>query len=348
MKLKPKKILIIIKRSNGDVFLSIPLINTLYEHYDKPQIDILVNEDTEGIARVLPHISNIHIYSKGDKGFDKVKAELNLLKDIYRKYDLSINLTSSDRTVLYSLISSKYSISAVELNNKKSWWKKLLLNSSYSIDWNKHVVLNNCEPLKLLGIEVENIKVETQVSDISISNIKEKLISNGINNNFVVFHTSAQYDYKIYPTDLRNKLINLLSDAGISVVITGGNTPIDQNISNELPKLDNVYNFIGKTKLDELLALISLSKCYIGMDTLVMHMSASLNKPIFAIFGPSRQVMWGPWKNNKDQIIKVFQAKMACVPCGLAGCDDKHGISECLYNIPPEEIFDEIMKDLNE
>ena len=35
---------------------------------------------------------------------------------------------------------------------------------------------------------------------------------------------------------------------------------------------------------------------------------------------------------------------MACVACGLAGCDGKHGKSECLEKIDPEIIFEEVKR----
>jgi heptosyltransferase III len=33
---------------------------------------------------------------------------------------------------------------------------------------------------------------------------------------------------------------------------------------------------------------------------------------------------------------------MSCVACGKAGCDDKHGKSDCLYRISPSLVFKEI------
>ena len=42
----PNKILIIIQRSSGDVFLSSSLIKILYEKYNSPKIDLLINSDT--------------------------------------------------------------------------------------------------------------------------------------------------------------------------------------------------------------------------------------------------------------------------------------------------------------
>ena len=58
-------------------------------------------------------------------------ANLYILIKLYKKYDLSINLTASDRSVMYALLAGKKSISAVEIEKKKSWWKKLLLNHYY-------------------------------------------------------------------------------------------------------------------------------------------------------------------------------------------------------------------------
>ena len=103
----PNNILIIIQRSNGDVFLSLSLINTLFKYYQSPQIDLLVNDDTLGVAKLLPHIHCIHTFSYIKKRNSKWGQEKEIVKSIFRKYDLSINLTASDRSVFYSLLAAK-------------------------------------------------------------------------------------------------------------------------------------------------------------------------------------------------------------------------------------------------
>ena len=40
--------------------------------------------------------------------------------------------------------------------------------------------------------------------------------------------------------------------------------------------------------------------------------------------------------------ITIFQANMPCVACGNAGCDNRHGKSECLDHISPKVVFDEV------
>ena len=56
-------ILIIIQRSNGDVFLSASLIQNLQQSFQPDAIDLLVNDDTLPIAQTLPFIRQIHTFS---------------------------------------------------------------------------------------------------------------------------------------------------------------------------------------------------------------------------------------------------------------------------------------------
>jgi heptosyltransferase III len=349
----PSKILIIIQRSNGDVFLSQTLINKIFESYNSPQIDILVNDDTILLAQLLSNISDIHQFSYSKKRTNKWTQEKEIVKKIFRKYDLSISLTASDRSVLYAIFASKKSISSIEQDNKKSWWKKILLTHFYYFDSKKHILLNNLESLNLLKIKHNNIQLLPEISKVSIDRVKNKLKKKGIND-FVIFHPSAQYKYKIYSQSSRDELLTYLSSLGPSIVITGSNNKIDSEIKANLPSLPNIYDFIGETSIEECFALSGLSQAYIGMDTLNMHIAASQNKRIFAIFGPTNLSMWSPWSNQlqlstKDNKpiqtygnVTIFQANMLCVACGKAGCYD-NGISECLYNISPKIVFNEII-----
>ena len=348
----PHKILVIIQRSNGDVFLSMTLIKKIYEYYESPQIDLLVNDDTLAIARLLPHINFIHTFSYQEKNDKRFKQEKVLFSKIFRKYDLSINLTASDRSVLYALLAGKKSISAIEKDNKKSWWKKKLLSDYYYFDSLKHILINNLEPLSILQIQHDYIQNSVKISDKTFTSIKKILDGKGIKN-FIIFHPSAQYNYKIYPQNLRNELLTYLSNLGIPILITGSTNEIDSDIKQQLPSLLNIIDLIGETTLEEYFALSELSLAYIGMDTLNMHIAAAQNKRVFAIFGPTNLKMWSPWSNQLQTSASfdmplqtygnatIFQANMHCVACGKAGCDDS-GISNCLSNISPRVVFEEV------
>lgn len=347
------KILIIIQRSNGDVLLAASLINEIYNHFQTDGIDLLINDDTLPVAKSLSNINKIHTFSYTKKNTNRWRQEREIINLIFRKYDLSINLTSSDRSVLYALLASKKSISAIERKTSKSWWKKKLLSSSYYFDSNKHILLNNLEPLSLLGIK-SSIKLSPLARDENAEqSIQYKLQTLNIDN-FLIFHPSAQYQYKMYPEKLRTELFHLLNGLGVSIIVTGGSNNLDSQVREEIPHLDNIINWIGNTSMNEYIALSKLSMAYIGMDTLNMHLAATQNKRIFAIFGPTKLDMWSPWSNELKISasvnmpmqtygkVTIFQANMPCVACGNAGCDNRHGKSECLDHIDPHMIFNEV------
>lgn len=346
-------ILVIMQRSNGDVFLSSSLIVQLQQNLNPDAIDLLVNDDTLAIAKTLPNIRQIYTFSYQKKKQQRWKQEKKIVKKIFRNYDLSINLTASDRSVIYALLASKYAISAVEAKKRKSWWKKLLLKCSYNFDTKKHILLNNLEPLNCLDIKASKRQPVPAVSQSVSTSVKNRLTKLNIGK-FLIFHPSAQYHYKIYSTNLRNELLNLLNQLNVPIIVTGGNNEIDLTIKKTLPILDNVVNWIGQTSIEEYVALSEISEGYIGMDTLNMHIAAAQNKRVFAIFGPTILSMWSPWSNElqlsakEDKPIQsygnitIFQAKMPCVACGQAGCNNSHGKSECLDNIDPKLIIGEV------
>ena len=348
----PRKILLIIQRSNGDVFHSVSLIKAIYEFYNSPKIDLLVNDDTFQIANLVPHVNSIHTFSYKKKLENRWVQEWSLITKLIKRFDLSINLTSSDRSVIYAILFGHKSISVVEEDNKKSWWKKKLLTKYYYYDSTKHIVHQNLTPLEILDIKRDYVQNPISISNKVKKSIIQRLKEKGIEK-FIIFHPSAQYRYKIMSKSLRDELLSRLSNIGIPILITGTKNKIDLGIKKELPQFENVFDFIGETSLEEYFALSDLSLAYVGMDTLNMHIAASQNKRIFAIFGPTNLKIWSPWSNNIKTAasidmqfqaysnVSIFQANMPCVACGQEGCNNS-GISECLEVININKIFEEV------
>ena len=85
-----------------------------------------------------------------------------------------------------------------------------------------------------------------------------------------------------------------------------------------------------------------------------MHIAASQNKRIFAIFGSTKLIMWSPWSNQLESSAlinmpiqtygnnTIFQSSLPCEVCGLSGCGSNHGKDNFPNMIKPEEIFNPI------
>ena len=237
-----KKILILIRRYHGDLLLCKPLIDILFQKGYK--VDLLVNGATIEIAKIICPRSKIYPIYKFKGLIRNLKHNFSLLRKIFRQYDFSISLTTNDRSVLFAILSARKSISVIDEEFIKSFWKKILLDNYYLWNRNEHIILNNLKPLKYLGIGINQpitLELDSVSENIQYSKFAKK--------NYIIFHPCAKYSYKTYKEELRNKLIELISKLDIEIVVTGGNTTLDKEISDSIPRLKNVHNLIGRLLL---------------------------------------------------------------------------------------------------
>jgi heptosyltransferase-3 len=97
----------------------------------------------------------------------------------------------------------------------------------------------------------------------------------------------------------------------------------------------NVINLSGKLSLKELAALIDLSELLICVDSLPFHMASALKKRVVALFGPTSDVTWGPWRNPRAQIVAQ---PFSCRPCYQDGCGGSK-VSDCLATLSVETVL---------
>ena len=98
-----------------------------------------------------------------------------------------------------------------------------------------------------------------------------------------------------------------------------------------------VYNFAGKTTLQEMAGLLKMSRLHIGVDSAAPHIAAAVGTPTLTIYGPSDWRDWAP-PGEKN---KVVLPDMDCSPCHKKGCDGS-GRSECLETLAVKKIQDAV------
>ena len=70
----------------------------------------------------------------------------------------------------------------------------------------------------------------------------------------------------------------------------------------------NAKNLINKTSLSEMLAVLNLSKFYIGPDSGTLHMARMINKPIIGLYATSNPKRTGPYQKLEYVIDKYSEA----------------------------------------
>jgi heptosyltransferase-2 len=106
-------------------------------------------------------------------------------------------------------------------------------------------------------------------------------------------------------------------------------------------------NLIGCLNLEQTAYYISRMNIFVSNDTGLMHIAASQDIPLIAIFGPTDQIKSCPIVSNDKKLI-LINKKLSCSPCyphaPLKFCK---GRVDCLNLITPEEVLTEINEMVN-
>ncbi|MDP1664679.1 MAG: putative lipopolysaccharide heptosyltransferase III [Methylobacter sp.] len=355
---KPTKILVIAMRYLGDVLLTTPLLHSLRQAYPDAQLDVLVFRNTASMLEGNPDISHIITTPNRPRRHDYWQ----LLRQLFRRYDLAIATQAGDRPFLYTLLAAPLRVAVVPPKNTTGWWKRFFVQHWTEFDDdNTHTVLQHLKLLELINVPKCFSLVPPQINDARQLAQQFPFLTD--NTAYAVLHPHPQWTYKQWTVEGWIEIGFYLKKLGLRLVLSGGpaREEVDYvaNIQRQLP--EDTINLAGQVSLAQLETIIARAKLYIGPDTGITHLAAATGIPVIALYGPTNPVKWAPWPAGYNQNINPFhktgslqlnnisliQGKGDCVPCHLEGCD-KHRQSRslCLDTLSPERVKEAIRRAL--
>lgn len=357
------KILITKFRSIGDVILLTPLIRNLKNNYPDSEIDLMVNKGTEVLILHNPNINRIILHDRfGLRAlplWQRIKAEFKTLGTIRKnRYDIIISSDRGDRGAQIAYFSG------VKVRIGRSGGKGYVNNNAfthyYLFQGERHIVDLNLDPLRLLGLPINNKGLDVYWSNKDNDVVKKVTKKLG---NFIHIHPVSQCMYKCIDDKMMAQIIDYCElTLGVKVILTAA--PVDQ----ELERIKNILKHVksnpidlsGKLTLLETAALNKLAQMLIVVDTAIMHIATANDTPVLAFFGPTAVDNWGPWDKALTKTTyqrtgglqqhgkhKVLMANKECIPCSQTGCDNL-GVSDCLNALNLDKIKENINNTLNE
>jgi len=236
-----------------------------------------------------------------------------------------------------------------QIIGKKIFAQKLPKGLKPLLNQNTHII----EPIIGLHSASQNMRLfNTKLND---SNLNEELISLGNNNPIPNKTISIQIgsandinSYKnwsiVYWKSLITQIINFDENYKIILLGDGNEKTLVNNIVEDFG--NKIINKVGKTSIKDIKSLLLSSRLFIGLDSGLMHIAASLSIPTFTLWGPSNEVLYGYEKlfPNKH---KIVYSNQSCRPCNSwinpntsrvsnpIDCPDKR----CMKELKPEFIF---------
>ena len=342
----PGRIVVVVTRRIGDVLLTVPLVRSLKCAWPSARIDMLVFKGTEGVLAGNPDLDEVIAVPARQPAIES----LRFVRRLWRRYDLAISTSPSDRPTLYAWLAGKSRI-GIMASGPKHAWKRVLLHATVPFDdFDTHTVVQNLWLADLLGLS-RRFDMPMGRSEEDERHV-EGLFPGFRGTRFAVLHLYPKFTYKMWDPVQWRELAAWLNDRGISVVLSGSSDRQELRYVNEFADLLGRHgrnlvplNLAGKLSFSQFAVLLERAALYVGPDTVTTHLAGAVGVPTVALFGPSNPIKWGPWPKGCDAETSPYQFRGTqfagnvalvqgaghCVPCLQEGCARHEGSeSVCL------------------
>jgi len=345
-----RRVLVMKLRNHGDVLLTSALFSVLKAKMPQATIDAYLYKDTLPMLQGHPAVDGFHLYDYGWKSLGRVRLlarEVRLLRAIRSsRYDLVVNLTEGDRGAIAAWISgARYRVGWSPEGSGARLVRRFYTHIVKRARLPRHMVEQNLDAARRIGIfpVLEERNLVFAIPDSARERVRGVLDAAGARErDFLLLHPTSRWLFKCWPVGRVAELARELHARGVRLALTAAPDAKEMEMIETLvslcPEVPFV-NFAGKLSLKELGAVIDASIGLVCVDSVPMHMASALGRPCIALFGPSSDIAWGPWRNSGAYVVAQ---NYSCRPCNLDGCGGGK-ISDCLATLPLESVLKPVL-----
>ncbi len=328
--------LVIMLRHHGDVLLASPVLAALKAQAPRVEIDALVYDDTAPMLEGHPALAQLHVVGRGWKE-EGLLSRIGLERQLYaalraRGYDLLLHLTEQPRGAwLARALGARYSVAPVVPDRGAFWTGSFTHLYALARNGRRHKVEANLDALRLIGLQpsMEERRLQFVPGAAAEASVAALLAAKGLAaHSYVHIHPASRWSFKCWTAEGNAELIDRLAPAH-RVVLTAAPEQAEMSLMEKIlsKTKSSPVNISGKLSVKELGALTAKARLFVGVDSMPMHLAAAMGTPAVALFGPSGEQEWRPWRVAH----RIVASGHACRPCGNDGCGGGK-ISECLTN----------------
>ncbi len=326
-----EKILIRAPNWIGDAVMSLPLVQQLGSTYPEATIDVIARRPVTEIYKCSPAINKVH--TLGEKVYtyrQKVKNE---------NYSSVLVLPKSLRTALQAWLSGIPRRFGLACRGRK-----VFLTDSTPLDGRDRSIHHGLVFFLAAGglLEAPEILPVPRLNLDRLSLEPEENIF-ALKRPYITIHPGSAYGpAKRWLPGLFNEFLeHLLEETSFSVVAVGSKD--EEKLAGEIfsgLSVERVFNYVGRTNLNECMALLAASRATVANDSGIMHLSAALGTPTLGLFASTSPRLTAPL--GKRTV--VIESSPECSPCFQRECSLKEDRYKCLKRIRPENVFAELEK----
>jgi lipopolysaccharide heptosyltransferase II len=191
--------------------------------------------------------------------------------------------------------------------------------------------------IEALGCERRSPKFVIPIRQIHRSAVWAFLGKQGIDPNrpLALLHPGTRWETKMWEESRWACLADIMqTEYGCTILFTGNKREASMVTRITDSMRTTAINTAGMWNLNELAFLQTQASVVVIPDSGPMHLAASLETPVVALFGPTDPALTGPYGTGHTIITK----EVDCRPCFKRQCSSK----ECMIGITPKDVCDAV------
>ena len=330
----------------GDVAMTVPVIRALIQQNKEVRITVV---SRPFFKPFFDGIENVDFFAVDVKG--RHKGFFGLLKLFSDLKKLNIDAVADLHNVLRSqIIRNLFSLSGkkVAATDKGRAEKKALTRIENKVFQPiKSMVQRHVETFQKLGFSIDlsspNFPEKAKLSEniLKISGEKE-------NFHWIGIAPFAQYESKVYPIDLMQKVIDELTlNTKNKIFLFGGGTK-EIEILNQLANgKENVINLAGKIPFQEELHFIYNLDVMLSMDSGNAHIAAMLGVNVITLWGATHPFAgFAPFNQPLENCLTSDRNQYPLLPTSVYGNKKVEGYEEVMRTISSAMVVEKIQNSL--
>ena len=326
------RILVVKLSSIGDVVQALPVAGALRRRYPAAHLAWAVGPAAAGVVVGNPHLDEVIVVggseSNGVAEAAPPLTEPGRLRRALRArgFDTAVDLQGLLKSAAVAFLSG-----ARERIGFRSLHEATFLLNNRPIVPNRrdvHAVESYLDFAEALGAAREPVEFPIAISE------DDRRVVDGLlagRERLAALIPGARWESKLWPVERFAAVAKALwEEEGLAPVVVGAAG--DGELAGAIEKEAGtpVVDLTGKTTLKQVAEAFRRCRVAVGNDTGPLYISAAMGTPTVALFGPSGDIEWGPWRVAHRV---VASTEHPCRPCGNNGCGGSRR-SDCLISLP--------------
>ncbi len=337
----PQHIAVMRLSAMGDVAMTVPVLRAFLNQNPEIKITVVSRKFFKPFFDEIPNVTFFEFDAENrHKGFLGLMC---LFRDLQK---LEIDAFADLHNVLRSkIISLLFAISGKKIVTvDKGRAEKIALTRSENKIFKQlpTMVERHCKVFETLGFKIdisnpifpEKATLDSRTLDL-IQNTNQKLIG---------IAPFAQYNSKVYPSDLMQQVIDELAlNPENKILLFGGGKSEIETLDSLSEKKQNVINCAGKISFEQELKLISNLDLMLSMDSGNAHIAAMLGVKVVTLWGATHPFAgFSPFNQPLENCLTSDRNLYPKLPTSVYGNKKVDGYQDAMRTISIEKIVSSI------